>query len=233
MGGKTKKFELKKTLKNLTKVKSWQLILILIPLLFIAATLLRFDHIKMVELKNAVVAADEEGDSEKIKTSLNELKDFTEKHIIVNIVEKNGVYEMFFGTGEIYLQNEYKRTATALKIQAEQEAGVYANPNGNIYEKAMAVCQPLAHQYGWTWDHPDHIQCYQDELAKYPTEDTLETSSTVELPNPALYRYDFVSPIWNFSWSGVVILVAAIITIVIVVRFFMWLILRIAIAVVK
>lgn len=233
MGGKLNKFKLKQTLKSLTKVKTWQLALILIPLLFIAATLLRFDHIKMVELKDAVVAADKEGDSEKIKDALNELKSYTEGHTIINIVEKNGGYEMFFGTGEIYLGNEYTRVTTALKVQAQEQAGAYANPNGNIYEKAMSVCQPLAHQYGWTWDHPDHIQCYLDQLGQYEGEDQIESSAKVDLPDPALYRYDFVSPVWTFSPFGVVFIVIALISVTIIIRFFLWVILRIAIAVVK
>ena len=39
------------------KIKTWQLILVLVPLLFLDATLLRLDHIKMTELRDAVLAA--------------------------------------------------------------------------------------------------------------------------------------------------------------------------------
>ena len=46
------------------KIKTWQLLLILIPFLFLDATLLRMDHIRMTELRDAVLAADEAEDDE-------------------------------------------------------------------------------------------------------------------------------------------------------------------------
>ena len=56
------------------KIKTWQLLIILVPLLFLDATFLRLDHIKMTELRSAVLAADEADDDEKISSTLEELK---------------------------------------------------------------------------------------------------------------------------------------------------------------
>ena len=222
----------KKRLK-FKKVKTWQLALLLIPLVFISATLLRFDHLKMTDLKNAVVAADKEGDAEKIKDALNDLKKFTESHNIMNIEEKNGNFVLYFGSGEIYLAKEYERVATALKMKAQEEAGVYANPNGNIYAQAMAVCQPLAHEYGWDWNTPDYIACYQDELAKFPTSETIESDIKVDLPSTSLYRYDFISPIITFTPSGLMMLLVLLLALIILIRFFIWLTLKIALKIKK
>ncbi|MBR3414837.1 hypothetical protein IKG73_02355 [Candidatus Saccharibacteria bacterium] len=219
---------MKKFFKRKPQIKTWQLVLILIPLLFISATLFRIDHVKMIELKNAVVAADKEGDSEKTREALNELKKFTETHTVINIEEKNGNFVLYFGSGEIYLAKEYERTATALKIQAQENAGIYANPNGNIYAKAMAVCQPLAHQYGWNWNTPDYIACYQTELGKYPTSENIESEIKVDLPSPSLYRYDFISPLITFTPSSIVAIITIILIVVIIIRFFIWLTLKIA-----
>lgn len=221
------KVGMKKRFKKFPKIKTWQLVLIFIPLAFISATLLRFDHLEMIDLKNAVVAADEVGDEQKTMQALNDLKKFVETHNVINIEEQNGNFVLYFGSGEIYLAKQYERTATALKIQAQEQAGTYANPNGNIYAKAMAVCQPLAHQYGWDWNTPDHIACYQNELSKYPTSETIEGEVTVTLPSPSLYRYDFISPIFTFTPSGIVSLLTLILLIIIIVRFFLWLTLRI------
>ncbi len=215
------------------KVKTWQLVLILIPICFITATLLRFDHIKMNDLKNAVVAADEGGDQEKIKDALNELKKFTETHNIMNIEEKNGNFSLYFGSGEVYLAKEYERTATALKVKAQEEAGVYANPNGNIYAQAMAVCQPLAHEYGWDWNTPDYIACYQNELAKFPASENIDSEIKVDLPSPSLYRYDFASPVFTFTPSGLMMLITIILVITIIIRFFIWVTLKIALKIRK
>lgn len=213
------------------KIKTWQLILILIPLAFISATLLRFDHLKMLDLKNAVVTADESGDAEAIKNALNELKTFTETHTVINLEEKNGNFTLSFGSGEIYLAKEYERTATALKIQAQEQAGVYANPNGNIYAQAMSVCQPLAHQNGWDWNTPEYIACYQTELGKYPTSDAIDSEVKATLPSPSLYRYDFISPLFTFTPSGLVMLLTLLLIIIIIIRFFLWLTFKIALAI--
>ena len=173
------------------------------------------------------------GDPEKIKDALNELKKFTESHNIMNIEEKNGNYTLYFGSGEIYLAKEYERVATALKMKAQEEAGVYANPNGNIYAQAMAVCQPLAHEYGWDWNTPDYIACYQNELARFPVSETIDSEVKVELPSTALYRYDFISPIFSFTPSGIMMLVVLILAFIIIIRFFIWITLKIALKIKK
>ena len=229
---KTRRFNLEKTLKVFSKVKIWQLAMILVPLLFIYATLLRFDHLKMVDLRQAVLDADASGDEAEITRTLNDLKQFTDTHTIVNIYEQNGIQKIAFGTGEFSLSRQYERTVAALIIQAQESVGTDANPNGNVFEKAMSVCQPLAQQNGWTWQHPDYIACYQTEINKYPTSDRIVTEIAVDLPSPALYRYDFASPVWAPVPSGWVALICLALILFILVRFIFWLILRIAILIV-
>ena len=90
MGGVSKKKKSKKALSKILHISSWKLILVFILLVFLGATLLRFDHIKMSELREAVLTADEEEDTDKILSSLNELRNFTLKHIVFNILEDNG-----------------------------------------------------------------------------------------------------------------------------------------------
>ena len=84
MGGVSKKKKSKKTLLKIFHVNTWKLLLVLILLVFLSATLLRFDHIKMTELREAVLTADEREEKDKILSSLNELRNFTLKHIIFN-----------------------------------------------------------------------------------------------------------------------------------------------------
>ena len=59
MGGKLSN-HLQQALGRLKRVRIWQLLLILLPLLFVAATLLRLDHLKMVELRDALLDAGSE-----------------------------------------------------------------------------------------------------------------------------------------------------------------------------
>jgi len=232
MGGK-RSGKNRKKLKRLSRLKTWQLILILIPLLFIAATLLRFDHIKMTELKAEVLAADEEGDTEKISSTLEALKEFTFSHIVINVVESNGSSYITFGTGPFYLENQYLRKTAEILAGAEANATDDSNPNGNVFAAAMAVCKPQAIANGWVWNSPGYINCMTSEINNHPTTDTIEETFTVELPSTSLYRYDFSSPVWAPTASGFVILLCLLLIIIIIIRLIIGIFLRIAILFIK
>ena len=136
MGGVSKKKKSKKTLSKILHISSWKLILVLILLVFLGATLLRFDHITMSELRQEVLTADENEETDEILSSLNKLRNFTLKHIVFNILEDNGKQQIIFGTGPFYLENLYIHDAKeAIKKQQEEieKKGITdKNPNGNI-----------------------------------------------------------------------------------------------------
>lgn len=229
---KTKQ-NLKKFLKKLGMVKTWQLILILIPLLFITATFLRFDHLKMVELKEKVVEADETGNDTEVAKALENLKKFTTTHTVINVVERNGESYVTFGTGPLYLEQQYLRKTGEILEQAAANPPSDNNPNGNVYAAAMAVCQPQAQANGWAWNNPNYINCYMTEINKFPTEERIEDTVAVSLPDTSLYRYDFASPIWTPTLFGLSALLCLILIVIIIIKFIIWLIIRIAVLVVK
>lgn len=217
----------------ISAIKTWQLLLVFFLLCFVSATLLRFDHIKMAELRDAVLMADEQGDSAQLAENLNKLRNFTFSHIVINVVEENGLNKLEFGTGVFYLEQSYIRDASsALDAAAELEIDD-SNPNGNIYALASAVCRPRAIASGWSWNSSEYISCFSEELAKYPADSNSNGSISVALPSPELYRREFSSPIWVFSASGVAILLTIIIGVVIFIRFFIWLILEITLSITK
>lgn len=232
MGG-IKKKDLKNSLKKLSSIKTWQLVIILLLFLFIEATLLRIDHIHMTDLKSAVTAADEAGDDKALAAALNELRDFTTTHTVINVVEKNGESYVTFGTGPIYLEQTYIRKASAALAEAEANANTDANPNGNVFAKAMEVCKPQAINYGWAWNSPQYLGCMTGEIAKYPTTETLEDTYAAALPSTALFRYEFASPVWTFTLSGIVGIICIALAVAVVIRFIAWIILRIALIFVK
>lgn len=232
MGG-IKKKDLKLVLRKLKTIKTWQLLIILILSLFIEATLLRFNHIHMTDLKAEVAAADESDDDEAILASLNKLKDYVNTHTVVNVVEKNGVSRVTFGSGPIYLEHQYQRKASAALAEAEANAASDENPNGNVFAKAMDVCKPLAIQNGWAWNSPGYIECMTGEIAKYPTSERIEDTYAAALPSTNLFRYDFASPIWTFSPAGVMGIVCIILAMITFVRFIIWLLLKIALIFIK
>lgn len=234
-------------------IRTWHLILVLIPILFLTATFLRFDHLKMNELKAAVVEADLAGEDENgqvpegttqktqeeitadITEKMKALKEFTESHTIVNFIEKNGITNLTFGTGPIYLEHQYNRLA-AIAINKAKEIAVTItdeNPNGNIYAKANAVCQPLAIKNRWSWNSPGFLNCMTTEIAKYPASDYITEQIAATIPSTALFRYDFASPVWAPTIAGALMIVAALLVIIIIYRIITWILIRIALLIIK
>ena len=214
--GKKEHQEEKQHLSQLFKqIKTWQLFLALIPLFFLTATFLRFDHLKMNDLKTKVLQADQgktadgkeitsqEEIDHNLKTTLTELKKYTESHVVVNFIEKNGRNSLVFGTGPFYLENQYNRKATAALAEAENKLKNTGdtNPNGNVFAN--------------------------------PTTDQITTSLTANIPSTSLYRYDFSSPVWAPDLAGFALLICLVLIIIILIRLLIFIVLRIAILFIK
>ena len=239
LGGNLDKWQYKlKNLHNKTrrffgkfkrgKIKTWILILVLIPLGFGIATLMRLNHIKMTELRDAVMAADAADDDAAIASGLAELKDFVFNNTVINIVEENGEQVISFGTGPFYLEHQYIRAATAALAEAEARLSSDANPNGNIYGMAGETCRALAIANGWTWDDVNFINCMMTEINKYPSAADIQDTIIAALPSTELYRHNYASPVWTFSLLGILEILAIIVVVVIFIRILIWVILRLS-----
>lgn len=210
------------------KIRTWWLLVILIPLLFIDATLLRQDHIRMTELRDAVLKADEEEDDEKIASSLAELRDYVSSHIVINVVDDNGAQKVMFGTGPFYLEHQYLRAANKALEEAENSMQSDNNPNGNIYGMAGEVCRPQAIRNGWSWNNPNYINCMMTEIGKYPASEELTDKIIARIPSTEMYRHNYASPIWAPSLTGLFTLLTFIVIVVIFIRFIGWVIIRLS-----
>ena len=210
------------------KIKTWQLLIVLVPLLFVDATLLRMDHVRMTEMRDAVLTADEENNDEEIAQKLEELKNFVFSNIVINVVDDNGEQRIMFGTGPFYLEHQYIRAANAALEEAEKNVVADGNPNGNIYAAASEVCRAQAIANGWTWDNPNFINCMMSEIQKYPAADELSNSIVASLPSTELYRKNFASPVWAPSLTGWMLLITLVIIVVIIIRAIVWAILRLS-----
>ena len=234
MGG-IKKAKLKSLLVKIFRVSNWKLALIALLLCFWAATLLRIDHIEMTRLRSAVIAADEAEDDQAIASSLNELRRFTTKHIVFNVVEENGVRRVVFGTGPFYLEHQYMRAANiAIAAAKEQiDQGSTENPNGNVFAQVSEYCDAWGAQNGFDYPSQPYLDCWVNKLSEYPASETMGTTESVKVPSTSLFRYDYASPMWYPCGSGILILIILILSLVIVVRFIIWLAIRIAIIFIK
>ena len=210
------------------KIKNWMLLIILALLLFVDATLLRVNHIRMTELRDAVLAADDLNDDALIADGLVKLKEFVFSNIIVNVVEENGEQVVSFGTGPFYLEHQYLRAAEAALAKAEAELSSDANPNGNIYGMAGDTCKALAIANGWTWDNANFINCMVSEINKYPSAQDIQDVIIAALPSTELYRHNYASPVWTPSLAGWMIVFTLIVIVVIIIRILIWIVLRLS-----
>ena len=226
LGGKIKE-KIRERKWNL-KIKTWVLVLLVVILLPIDATFLRRDHVRMTELRDAVLSADVEEDDEKLATALADLKEFVFSNIVVNVVEENGVQRVTFGTGPFYLEHQYLRAATKALEEAESRLTSDSNSNGNIYGKAGEVCRALAIQNGWTWDNANFINCMVTEIQKYPAADDIQDQIMAALPSTELFRKNYASPVWAPTLAGFCILFTVIIVVVILIRMIIWIMLRLS-----
>lgn len=208
---------------------TWQLVLLLIAGGFLAATLLRLDHLEMVRLKTEVLTADEKGDDMEIAEKLKNLKQFVFSHTVVNVIEKNGVSEIILGTGPFYLEKQYQRKASEeiRKIEEQIQGGDH-NPNGNVFAKAMGICKPLAIRNGWAWNSPSYLNCMTGEINKYPAEEQLKNTFIAKVPPTSLYRHNYASPLITKSGGSLVILACLGLVLVIMIRIIIGVGLRIA-----
>lgn len=195
------KRHIKRGIYWLQRVKTWQLLLVLIVMLLVAATFLRLNNIGMVERRTAVISADKAGNIEVTKARLFDLQRYSAAHMNAD-------------SGVVYLTEQYQRDT-----QAAIAAASVNNSADNINAKADAACKAQYAGYSQAY-----VQCFAAELAKYPSGSNAPDKAV--LPSPGLYRHSFSSPAWSPDFAGFTIIICVVITVVIIARTFSLLLLR-------
>lgn len=194
---------LRNNLKRLQRIKTWQLLILLVIVGFLSATFLRLNNIGMIERRSAVMTADNSGDTNNLRDRMYDLQRYVSGHMNTSM-----------GKG-LYLEASYKRDAQA----AYDKATNINNKNGNIYKKVQEICMP---QFSY-WSYA-YIQCTTNELAKYPAGNNLANS--VVLPRADIYLHAFASPLWSPDFAGWSVLIFAVILIMIIVRLLGYILLK-------
>lgn len=191
------KKQMRRNLKQLQRVKTWQLIILLVLMTFVSATFLRLNNIGMIERRTATVDADsaDNFNNQVISDRLYDLQKYVTLHMNTDM-----------GKG-VYLEASYKRDVQAAYAVASNDS----NPNGNIYKKAQEVCAPRFTSYSNAY-----LQCTISELNKYPSSSNLISSAN--LPQPYLYLHAFISPLWSPDFAGWSVLICIAIFTMIIIR---------------
>lgn len=204
------KHSLRHVLKLLKRAKTWQLVIILILVGFIAATFLRLNNLGMVERRNKVEAADQSGNLEQTKAALVELQKYVSAHMNTSL-----------GKG-VSLPETFKRDYD----KALQAAADSPNQNSDVYQQASVECRQRF-QGGEASFRNDYVACVANAVSSLPA----AQQSVAALPSPASYQYNFASPLLSLDMAGFFVLACLALTTVIIFRlaalsFLKWLLRR-------
>ncbi|HET7630243.1 MAG TPA: hypothetical protein VFK03_02615 [Candidatus Saccharimonadales bacterium] len=182
-------------LARLKRVKTWQLVVILLLVSLLAVIFLRMNNLGMIDRRDAVVAADKKGDQAAIKSSLVDLRDYVSHHMNTDL-----------GPG-VYLTQSYDRDRAAAIAAAQA-----SKDGGQAYRQADQECKQRF-TGGVSSFRNDYVQCVINKTAGLKT-----GQSKLKLPQSELYRYDFASPIWSLDLAGLFVALAALLVAIIVIR---------------
>ena len=191
----------RRTVKAVEKVKTWQLAVVLLMAVFVTATFLRLNNIGMIERRDAVYAADEAGDAAQLQRRLYDLQRFVSAHMNTD-------------PGRIALERSYQRDNDRLK--EEYMARQSDSPYGNVYKHAADVCDPIGQAQGWRWPDVRYTNCIDQELSKYP--DASQSQGQFKPLPPEAYYHTFVSPLWSPDFAGWAVVACVVIVVVIIGR---------------
>lgn len=194
-------------LRTIQRLKTWQLLVLLLLGLIVSATFLRLNNLGMVERRNAVIQADSETDSEKLRDAIVELQHYVTHHMNTNM--ENG----------FFLSDTYARDRDA----ALDSAGSDTNPNSDVYQQASVECR-AKWQGGRESFRNDYVQCVIDRVAALSPQSSAE--QTLQLPKADAYRINFSSPLWSLDLAGLSVAFCVLLVLVIVTRMLSVLVLR-------
>jgi hypothetical protein len=164
------------------KVKTWQLGIAFVFLVLLSVYLLRQNNLKMVELRSAVVAADEKGVG--VKESIESLNTHVFKHMNTKIVRP------------IELVHTYNRQVKAA-VEGSRQIGT-----PEAYNQAVQLCQSRGIPAS------SLAQCAVDYLVGTGQ---ATGQNAPALPDKNLFIYSFASPRWTPDLAGWTVLITGVI----------------------
>ncbi len=188
----------KKQLHHLwTKIRPiqvWYLLAIFLVAAAIAVIALRNNNLKMVELRQAVYAADEKnGDVEGM---LNKLRSYVYAHMNTNLsTGSDSVYP------PIQLKYTYQRLQEAEKARVQQASST-------VYSEAQAYCEQ---QNSTDFSGRNRVPCIEQYVSEHG-------AAKAKLIPDAMYKFDFVSPSWSPDLAGFSLALAIVAFILLVLR---------------
>lgn len=196
---KKDRFTAKRMLWWLKKAKTWQLVLLVILVSFIAATFLRLNNIGMIERRDAVLAADKKLNDKNTKDQLTRLQNYVTSHMNSDM-----------GKG-IILQYTYQRDYD----KAVERAANAHNTNSDLYQKAAIDCR-ARFSGGRESFRNDYVTCVANAVSQLPA-----NQQSASLPHLENYHYNFASPLISPDFAGFSVFIAILLLLFILLRLVM------------
>lgn len=175
-------------------IKVWYLLAVFVVLAIVSAFALRANNLRMVELRAAVYAADEK--DENVEQALQELRAYVYGHMNTDLSSgANGVYP------PIQLKYTYQRLQEAERLKAQLR-------NQDVYTAAQSFCES---QNSSDFSGRNRVPC----IEKYVSENG--GSKPRAVPD-AMYKFDFVSPLWSPDVAGFGVLFTVLMGITLILR---------------
>ncbi len=197
----------RRILRGVQRLKTWQLVILLLLGIILSAALLRLNNLEMVERRSAVVVADEKGDKEELRTSIIELQRYVSRHMNTSL-----------GNG-FFLSKTYERDRDAALAAANQST----NPNSSVYQQASIECRSRF-QGGRESFRNDYVQCVIEQVSAMSPQTDVE--QTLNLPKADAYKVNFSSPFWSLDLAGLAVAFCVLVTLVILGRLLLVFVLR-------
>lgn len=174
----------------------WGLLIAAVVCLLVAVFALRANNQKMIELRAAVFAADEQNGD--IETALKNLREHVYAHMNTNLSAGENAIKP-----PIQLKYQYERL-----LAAEQEK--LSGTNEQLYTAAQNYCEQ---QFPGGFSGSNRIPCIKEYIDAHGGEVKLK-----EIPKEA-YMFDFISPTWSPDLAGWSLVAAVILFILFILRF--------------
>lgn len=169
-----------------SRFKTWYWLIPCLLCIVVSAFALRSNYQHMVELRDAVHAADK--NNTDVEGALQELRDYVGRHMNTDLSSgPNAIHP------PIQLKYTYERL-TSTQVGTGQES---------IYSKAQDYCEATGSQ---GFSGRNRVDCIQDYVQRNSTS---AQAQAADIPKN-LYQFDFASPSWSpdlagFSLAGAVI----------------------------
>jgi hypothetical protein len=162
---------------KLRSVSPWYFLVLFVVSAALSVYALRSNNLRMIELRDAVVAADERGGD--TEAALRDLREFVHSHMNTDLASGRNAIRP-----PVQLKFRYER------LVAEEKKRVAAS-NAQIYTRAQEICEQ---RFPAGLSGGRRVPC----IEQYVTQNGVREQSIPE----SLYKFDFVSPYWSPDLAG-------------------------------